>query len=241
MTKNCLSSSTRFIEYEGSSHWFSIENQPSLYYCRFNKEYYSDDLFAHYQLTLPEQVKGAVVKRRAEFLAGRYCAANALMHQGIANFTLGIGKHRNPLWPQGICGAISHSNDYAVAAINTCPNTIGIGIDIEEHVSLETAERLQSQILYGKEHLLLDGEHKALLFTLAFSTKESFFKAAYPQVQEYFNFDAVSIIDFDLEGKTLKLEISNNLGEGLKKGQLVTGHFHHLSNSQLATLVTLQK
>jgi hypothetical protein len=56
-----------------------------------------------------------------------------------------------------------------VAAVCRSSDTRGIGIDIEELVSSDTAKQLQSQVLYGEEGLLLAGERKTLIFTLAFS------------------------------------------------------------------------
>lgn len=230
---------SKFIVYEANERWFDIEDHPALYYCQFSKNSYSDDLFAYYRVEFPEQLKNAVIKRRAEFLAGRYCASKVLMQQGITESTIGIGAHRNPLWPSGVRGTISHCNENAVAAICRTSNTLGIGIDIEELASSDTVKRLQSQIFYGQESLLLADERKTLIFTLAFSVKESFFKAAYPTVRKYFNFDSVSIVNIDFKRKKIALEINVNLGENLKKGKLVFGYFCYLSASQVATLVCL--
>lgn len=231
---------SNFIKCSSKAHWFNIENHPDLYFCNFRKDYYSDNLFDNYGVYFPSQIKKSVVKRRAEFLAGRYCALKALRSHGVTDIVIGIGEHRNPLWPSGFCGAISHCNDYAVAVISSAYKTLGIGIDIEELVSLDAAERLQSQILYGKELSLFGGHNKALLFTLAFSIKESFFKAAFPKVKRYFNFDAISIINIDLEGKKITLEINTDLGPHLKKGKIIFGYFHYpCGPSKLATLILL--
>lgn len=228
-----------FIEYETSKPLLAAGDQLSFHYCVFRSDQYSDTLFADYRINFPESLKNAVVKRRAEFLAGRYCAARALQRLGITNFTIDIGQHRNPVWPAGLCGSISHSHGCALAVVDPRPQTLGLGIDIEEIIALETVERVQSQILYGEELGLLTNTNKALLFTLAFSAKESFFKAAYPRVQKYFDFDAVAIVDVDLNGKTITLKILANLCLELPPGKLIVGRFDYLSPTQIITLVAI--
>lgn len=231
--------STEFIKQEGFCRWFELEDHPAIYHCCFDKEHYSDDLFGHLKIHFPEQLTRAVNKRRAEFLAGRYCAANALKPHGFRDSIIGIGQHRNPLWPKELYGAISHCNNFAAAAITSASQCQGIGIDIEELVSQESAERLEPQILYGEERLLLDNSNKALLFTLAFSAKESFFKAAYPKVLKYFNFDAVSILEVNFQDKKMVLKVNYRLSDTIPRGRLVTAYICQLPESKIATLVLL--
>ena len=230
---------SEFIRYEASTPLFDITDHPILYYSIFCAAQYTDDLFEHYSVSFPSQLNRAVIKRRAEFLAGRYCAAKALMQLGITNFTVDIGPHRNPLWPSGLCGSISHCSDYAMAVVDPRPNTLGLGIDIEELVATDAVEPVQSQIFYGEELSLLTEENKALVFTLVFSVKESFFKAAYPMVKKYFNFDAVSIHALDIKNKTITLRINTDLCPHLPQGKIILGHFCYLTPSKIATLVAI--
>ncbi len=54
--------------------------------------------------------------RRTQFLCGRWCAARALEQLDAAAQVIGRGADREPVWPPGITGSISHSGDWAIAA-----------------------------------------------------------------------------------------------------------------------------
>lgn len=230
---------SHFISAEKANDWFATEL--SLYHCEFNRELYNDHLFANLAIKLPESLNKAVVKRRAEFLAGRYCAAKSLQQWGINNGTLEVGKHRNPLWPESIIGSISHCGSQAVAITGRRDQALGVGIDIEEEIASETVEKIQRQIL-SEEEIALIAQHsakKTLLFTLAFSLKESFFKAAYPTVAEYFDFDAVSLVAINWQERTMSLRIDTTLHEKLNRGMLIQGSFQLLPDNTIVTLIIL--
>lgn len=228
-----------FIHSESDRDWFATDL--SLYHCRFDREFYRDPLFADLAILFPESLDNAVTKRRAEFLAGRYCARKSLQNLGISTTELAIGKHRNPLWPAAIIGSISHCGDHAVAISGRCTQALGVGIDIEDEIASETVEKIQHQIL-SEEELALLAQHtvaKPLLFTLAFSLKESFFKAAYPTVGNYFDFDAVALVAINWQERSLCLRIEHHLHEKLAKGTLVKGAFQLLPDQKIVTLVIL--
>jgi 4'-phosphopantetheinyl transferase EntD len=81
----------------------------------------------------PPAVARAVLRRRSEHLAGRRCAVRALaMHLGRDSVNVGMigtGPHRVPIWPQGTIGSITHSGNYAAAAVGGSKRIRGIGID----------------------------------------------------------------------------------------------------------------
>ncbi|WP_367875399.1 hypothetical protein [Serratia fonticola] len=52
--------------------------------------------------------------RRAESLAGRYVASQALSKINKENVVVGINPDRGPTWPHSIVGSISQSNSSAV-------------------------------------------------------------------------------------------------------------------------------
>ena len=59
-------------------------------------------------------------KRQTEHLAGRIAAVHALREFGEKGVP-GIGERRQPLWPAGLYGSISHSGNTAVAIASTAP------------------------------------------------------------------------------------------------------------------------
>jgi enterobactin synthetase component D len=143
---------------------------------------------------------GAVNKRKAEFIAGRYCASRALqmlplLPAGDNSTDISIGDKRQPLWPIGLTGSITHSHGFAAAAVANTDNFRSIGIDSEHIVKHETAENVASHILTSAESFLdnqLITSNSDQYLTLVFSAKESLFKCLYPLVLRYFDFkDAV--------------------------------------------------
>ncbi|HFZ8993785.1 TPA: enterobactin synthase subunit EntD [Citrobacter freundii] len=113
-------------------------------------------------------------KRKAEHLAGRIAAVHALRDYGVTRVP-GIGDRRQPLWPPGLYGSISHCAKTAVAVVSDHP----VGIDIETIFTRQTASELASSIIGNAEQRLLEASPIAfpVALTLAFSAKESIYKA----------------------------------------------------------------
>ncbi|MDP1007553.1 4'-phosphopantetheinyl transferase family protein, partial [Klebsiella pneumoniae] len=77
------------------------------------------------------------------------------------------------------------------------------GMDLENVLSLERAERLAGEILTADEMqrmALIPREQMALLVTLTFSAKESLFKALYPIVQKRFYFEHAEVVEWSESG-----------------------------------------
>ncbi|WP_162926249.1 4'-phosphopantetheinyl transferase family protein [Teredinibacter purpureus] len=206
----------------------------------FEDAHYCDTDYATYGLTLPGSLKRAVPKRRAEFLAGRYCARSALITLGYSPVTIGIGDHRQPLWPNGITGSITHKDDIAAAFL--CPQSqyVGVGIDIEKLLQPTLLPSIGDQVLTDSERLLTAHActHQQFV-TLIFSVKEAFFKAAFSSVGHYFNFDAVSVIEIDHREHRLQLRLNQTLCNTLNIHDCVTADFFFSSNNTVITRVLL--
>ena len=77
--------------------------------CLFDGTLLQPDTADQLGLALPVTLDKAVQKRKAEFLAGRYCARAALAQlDGSLAVNIGIGANREPLWPPGFVGSITH-------------------------------------------------------------------------------------------------------------------------------------
>jgi len=228
-----------FISEEQSTNWF--KTNIATYHCRFSKEHYEDGVFLQLGIEFPTSLNNAVTKRRAEFLAGRYCAAKALQQLNVHNSVIGTGKHRNPLWPDNIKGSISHCNNYAIAIVTDQIDVLGVGIDIESQIEDGTVEKIQSQILSHAEIDLISNCNlkKNLAFAIAFSLKESFFKASYPTVEKYFDFNAVTITHINCDQQTISFIVNETLHEKFEQGMLLQGEFCLLPEARVATLVTV--
>ncbi len=62
-------------------------------------------------------VEQAVEKRRREFVTARRCAREALGKLGFAPVPIGAGPRREPVWPVGMAGTITHCDGYRAAAV----------------------------------------------------------------------------------------------------------------------------
>src|SRR3984957_6533699 len=88
---------------------------------------------------LPEEFAclGRVVpKRYREFATGRTCARQALGILGFPRSPILVGPSRQPLWPPGAVGSITHCTGYCAAAVGRREDYRAIGIDAEPNEPL---------------------------------------------------------------------------------------------------------
>jgi len=131
----------------------------------------------------------AVPKRQREFAAGRVAASNALSRAGITDYFPAIGEMRQPIWPDGFVGSISHDNDIAIAVVAPASELIGLGLDVES-VHLPDSS-IRSQIMSTLEGALWAehcGGDKDAAAMMVFSYKEAIFKCAYPVTGVFLEF-----------------------------------------------------
>lgn len=141
----------------------------------------------------------AVEKRRREFTAGRTCARRALARLGWPDFAVVAGPRREPLWPPGIVGAITHCPGYCAAAVARVQDVRALGIDAEVRGPLPNGV---GDMVCTPDELrrmqAMPGDHWG---TLLFSAKESIYKAWYPVAERWLDYkDADLAIEPD-EGR----------------------------------------
>ena len=165
-------------------------------------------------------------KRQAEHLAGRIAAAYALREVGEKRLPA-IGDQRQPLWPTPWFGSISHCGQRALAVIADRP----VGVDIERRFTPQLAAELESSIISPAEKtaLLRSGLPFPLALTLAFSAKESGFKATPTASQRALGFDDFQIVE--VTASTVALRFA---------GQSYPLHWT-ASEEQVITLCALQQ
>ena len=160
------------------------------------------------------RLSNAVVTRKAEHLAGRIAAHEALRFHGVNDYIPGIDLHRAPCWPPGFTGSITHTGKIALATViaDSPDRRCGIGIDTEIIMNAYDAQDIADGIVNAAERELLHtcGLPFFLALTLAFSAKESLFKALYRHVGQYFDFSAAEITA--INAHTLDLQLIARLG-----------------------------
>jgi 4'-phosphopantetheinyl transferase EntD len=136
----------------------------------------------------------AVPKRVQEFAAGRLCARRALAEFGITGFALRVAPDRQPIWPDGIVGSITHTTGLCVAVAAERKHLLAIGVDSE--VVGQAGIDIWPTICCASEadwvHSLSPSE-QATAVTVLFSAKEAFYKCQYPLVGEWLDFHDLRI------------------------------------------------
>jgi 4'-phosphopantetheinyl transferase EntD len=170
-------------------------------------------------------VAKAVAKRRREFGWGRSLAREALGQLGMAPCAIGVGERRQPLWPAGVVGTITHCTGFCAAAVAPAEQLRGLGIDAEPDAPL--AEELWDTICTPQEQRSLRSL-PPVFSKMLFSAKESIFKYTYPLTGIYLDFlDAE--IEF-LEGGTFSMEIPK------LEGVELTGRYAHVDGLVLTAV-----
>ncbi|HET9051964.1 MAG TPA: GNAT family N-acetyltransferase, partial [Candidatus Dormibacteraeota bacterium] len=127
-------------------------------------------------------VQGAAPARRAQFLAGRACAHDAVVALGVAGGPIGVGAHREPLGPDGVAGSITHTRSLAAAVVAHAERVWGVGVDLE--VLGETlAGGLRRRLFTPAEVERLAAQEKVepAAPLVAFSAKECVYKCVFPR------------------------------------------------------------
>lgn len=179
-------------------------------------------------ITIPESLARAARKRRVEYCAGRFCAREALRvcSPAYADAPIPSGPHGNPLWPCEIVGAITHTHEFASAAVALRRQARAIGLD---------AERVTETVLAAVDHVAARDEISALVratcwssasvFGVVFSAKETIFKCLYPQVRRYFDFRDVMIEALDPDKGRFSARLLVALTPTLVPGTRLNGRF----------------
>src|SRR5579862_8851200 len=139
-------------------------------------------------------VARAVPKRLAEFAAGRACARAALAHLQVEGFAVRMGAEREPLWPEGIVGSITHSGTFCGAVLARSSSVLGLGVDVEERTAVR--EHLWRAIATAEELewlRQLPADRARTMAALIFSAKESFFKCQFPLTRQWLGFAHISV------------------------------------------------
>ena len=218
-------------------HTFSECNKDIiLMHCKYNRDSFCDEYYNFLPFNEPTHIKNSVVKRRADFLAGRITAMLSLEKIGIKNTNVSVGNNRMPIFPEGCVGSITHTCERAFVAVSKKENISLIGIDCEFFFPSLLARNISLEIL-------LDSEIKnfnkmkisfSLYCTIVFSAKESLFKALYPVVGAFFGFKCAQVeINSDISG--FKIKVIRPLGDF--KGVEFYGHIEILSDS-VFTIIT---
>lgn len=139
-------------------------------------------------------------KRIKDFSTGRFCARKAMEHIGHERSEILMGTDKQPIWPNGLVGSISHTSALTGAIVGFSSQIKAIGLDIET-IGKITPEMWG--LLYTKNEKdflnTLPLEQVPYYTTLFFSFKESFYKMQHPITKTYLDFIEVEISRLDAQ------------------------------------------
>lgn len=206
--------------------------------CNFNINHYHQSLFDELDIFFPESIERSVIKRQAEFLAGRMMAISALNLLGEVTNNIAIGKHRNPIWPNNITASITHTKTTALCAASY-NNDQYLGVDLEDIISVKLMKQIQNTVITNLEAIVLRKTNLCFneAFTITFSAKESLFKALYPSTGYYFDFFAAKIIAIDDKNKSFTLVLCEDLTMLLTAGTEFKGQYKFVQGQILTSIV----
>jgi 4'-phosphopantetheinyl transferase EntD len=136
-------------------------------------------------------IAGAGPRRRQEFLCGRVSAHVALAALGRDEGPVPVGDRRQPLWPDGVVGSISHAGGWAGAVVAAADDATALGFDIEVlepplDTDVDRLVRTPAELAQSAP-----GDHP--LAKVVFSVKETVFKALFPSTGVRLAFDDVEV------------------------------------------------
>lgn len=207
---------------------------------RFDSKQLAADDFQRSGIEAPANIQRSVAKRQAEFLAGRLCARNALWQLQGLDWVPAIGDDRAPVWPEHICGSITHSTGRAAAIVADKRHWRALGMDLEVMLERERSASLAGHILTPAELQRRDqlpDELRALAVTLTFSIKESLYKTLYPLVRKNFYFEHAEVLEWNLDGQ-VRLRLLTELSAEWHQGRELDGQFT-VEDGQVLSLVAI--
>jgi 4'-phosphopantetheinyl transferase EntD len=163
-----------------------------------------------------EAIAGAVDARQREYATTRACARRALAMLGLPASPIGSGAAREPIWPGGIIGSLTHCDGYRAAAVAYESDFVTLGIDAEpadplpEGVGTLVASKTEAARARDLARV------RALPWDrLLFSAKEAVYKAWFPLAKRWLDWSDADVI-FGVEDNSFTAHL-------LVEGPLVDG------------------
>ena len=204
----------------------------------FDETRLEDQDFEKTGIGVPENLQRAVAKRKAEYLAGRLCAREALRKAIGVDAVPGTGEDRAPQWPDGSVGSITHSHGRAAAIVGAAPRFASVGLDLEHTMPDSRAVKLADQILTQAEQQRFAkalADQPGEFLTLTFSLKETLFKALYPLTLKRFYFEHAELLEWSAEG-VARVRLLTDLSQEWQSGRELTGQFINRSGQILSAI-----
>ncbi len=225
------------------TYWLGLGDHrrplPPAFAVAFDASSYTPMIFTLLEIKRPPEIQRAVINRQAEFLAGRLAARQAMTCLGTSDAELEIGALRQPVWPSGMTGSITHTNSIGAAIAVPSSMVRGVGIDIECIIDNETADAIRDTVLTDEELSIFAAEDCSIdsniFLTIVFSAKESFFKATSFHAGQYFDFHALRLIRLDTASGRLMFMVAQTISQELHVGRIFDACFRVIDERTVLT------
>lgn len=166
---------------------------------------------------------GAVAEKRlTDFAIGRACARKALGLLGEEPGPILFRPSREPIWPAGVCGSITHCTGHWAAAVARKEVVSSIGIDAEPNQPLP--DGILQLIANPAEIQSIKCADPAVPWgALLFSAKESVFKTWFPIRQTWLGFEQVHI---EFGSKEFSVKIGGDAKIASEPRMKIFGRYH---------------
>jgi 4'-phosphopantetheinyl transferase EntD len=140
-------------------------------------------------------ISRAVEKRRREFRTVRLCARRALRELGLPPVAVLPGEHREPVWPPGVVGSMTHCTGYRAAAVAHSRDLVTVGIDAEPHEPLPMGviEGIALDEELGRLVKLVAAKGAVCWDRVLFCAKETVYKAWFPLTHRWLGFQEANV------------------------------------------------
>lgn len=151
-----------------------------------------------------QEVAHAVMSRRHQFEMGRSLARAAMAQLGEPPVPILCGARREPLWPSGIVGSITHCSTYGAVAVarRDRVRTIGIDVEVRGRVSEDLIDFISTPAERSQQRVTGPDWPTAL-----FAAKEAVYKAWYPVHCTGLGIEEVDVV-LDLGEERFRVEVA---------------------------------
>ena len=216
----------------------TCSTQVIIFHAKFTPDLFEDQLFSNYDIQMPPSLNTAVDKRKSEYLAGRALVARAFKHLNIPAQNIPSGAKREPIWPAGVQGSITHSRGHCACILTTATDQY-VGIDIESLLNENALRSVRRIAMHQNDETTLVSQTAFTdqhIATLLFSAKETLYKTLFPIVQSFFGFDAATIHETPSKHQ-IQLRLTRTLHPTLQEGLVFTLNHQQLDDKILTWLV----
>jgi enterobactin synthetase component D len=187
------------------------------------------------QVAIPSSLSNATKNRQLEFCRGRALAMECLKKIGRSPEQIKRGRNREPIWPSGIVGSISHTKELVVAVVGEKKDILTLGVDLEQ---IGRVRKDVCRMIKNNDDLdSCEFIDEKVFHTILFSSKESLYKALYPEVKKFFGFEDACLCELGHDQFTLQLR--RTLTSDYIKGMKITGYWKQYQNHIISIIEIL--